>query len=147
MYRLSVLVCILALWSTTAWSRKFDFHDDTFGFANQTYYDYKQLSDTQIQISRRHGRVPDFSRHCFHLCRAVLQFFQFAEFRPDLPKVSSSDYALIVRKVSAIPAWSSGPKAKIVVPGYKDLHDFSLGQTAGDTTQPRSLVAVLLETR
>jgi hypothetical protein len=128
-YRLSVLVCVLALWSTTAWSREFDFQADTFGFANQTYYDYKQLSDTQIQISRRHGHVPDFSRHCFQLCRSVLQFFQFAEFRPDLPKVSSSDYALIVRKVSSIPAWSSGPKAKIVVPGYKDLHDFSLGQT------------------
>jgi hypothetical protein len=128
-YRLSVLVCVLALWSTTAWSREFNFQADTFGFANQTYYDYKQLSDNQIQISRRHGHVPDFSRHCFQLCRSVLQFFQFAEFRPDLPKVSSSDYALIVRKVSAIPAWSSGPKAKIVVPGYKDLHDFSLGQT------------------
>jgi hypothetical protein len=126
--RLSVLVCVLAFWCTTAWSRTFNFQTDTFGFANQTYFDYKQLPDSKIQIIRRHGKVPDFSRHCFQLVRAVLQFFQFAEFRPDLPKVSPSDYGLIVRRVSAIPAWSSGPKAKIVVPGYKDLYSFSLGQ-------------------
>lgn len=127
MRRLIFFACALALWSTTAWSKTFDFQSDTFAFANQTYFDYKQLTESQIQISRRHGRVPDFSRHCFHMCRAVLQFHQFADFRPDLPKVSESDYQKIVRRVSRIPPWSSGPR--IVVPGYKDLHSFSLGET------------------
>ncbi|MBV8140682.1 MAG: hypothetical protein JOZ60_01385 [Verrucomicrobia bacterium] len=119
----------MAVLSTTARSRNFDFHADTFAFANQTYFDYKQLSETQIQISRRHGHVPDFSRHCFQMCRSVLQFFKFADFRPDLPKVSEPEYQEVVRKISRIPAWSSGPKDKIVVPGYRDLHDFSLGET------------------
>jgi hypothetical protein len=128
-YRLFLLACASALWSTTASSKEFDFRTDTFAFANQTYFDYKQLTETQIQISRRHGRVPDFSRHCFQMVRAVLQFHQFAEFRPDLPRVSESDYQKIVRRVSSIPAWSSGPQPKIVVPGYRDLHSFSLGQT------------------
>ena len=63
------------------------------------------------------------------MCRAVVQFFQFAEFRPDLPKVSPSDYGEIVRTLSRFPPWSSGPKEKVTVPGYKDLHSFSLGQT------------------
>jgi hypothetical protein len=127
-YRLFVLACALAFWSTTAWSKTFDFQADTFGFANQTYFDYKPLTNNQIQISRRHGSIPDFSRHCFQMVRAVIQFFQFAEFRPDLPKVSESDYQKIVRSVSRIPVWSAGPGSKVVVPGYKDLHSFSLGQ-------------------
>jgi hypothetical protein len=128
-YRLFVLACALAVWTATAESKTFDFQRDTFGFANQTYFDYKPLTDTQTQIIRRRGRVPDFSRHCFQLCRAVLQFFKFAEFRPDLPKVSESEYQEIVRRVSRIPAWSSGPRSKVIVPGYPDLHSFSLGET------------------
>jgi hypothetical protein len=127
-YRLFLLACALAVWSTTAWSKTFVFPADTFGFENQTYFDYKPLTVTQTQIIRRHGRIPDFSRHCFQMCRAVLEFFQFAEFRPELPKVSESDYQKIVRRLSEIPPWSAGPRAKVVVPGYKDLHSFSLGQ-------------------
>jgi hypothetical protein len=130
-HRVIVLACALAAWSTTGWSKTFDLQTDTFAFENQLYFDYKPLSDsqTQILIRRRHGRPPDFSRHCFQMCRAVVQFFQFAEFRPDLPKVSKSDYAEIVRRVSRIPPWSSGPTKKLAIPGYKDLHSFSLGQT------------------
>jgi hypothetical protein len=128
-YRTILLAIASAVLSTTAWSKTFDFQSDTFGFANQTYFDYKQLTDSQVQIIRRKGRVPDFSRHCFQLCRAVLQFYQFAEFRPDLPKVSESDYREIVRRVSRTPAWSTGPRTKVVIPGYKDLHSFSLGET------------------
>jgi hypothetical protein len=119
----------LAVCNTNAWSRAFDLQADTFGFENQTYFDYKPLTESQIQISRRNGRPPDFSRHCFQMCRAVVQFFRFAEFRPDLPKVSSSDYGEIVRTLSRFPPWGSGPKEKVTVPGYKDLHSFSLGQT------------------
>jgi hypothetical protein len=128
-YRLFLFGCVFALWGTTAWSKTFDLQTDTFGFENQTYFDYHPLANNRTQISRRHGRPPDFSRHCFQMCRAVLQFFYFAEFRPDLPKVSESEYQQIVRRVSRIPAWSRGPKSKLVVPGYKDLHSFSLGQT------------------
>jgi len=35
----------------------------------------------------------------------------------------------IVREISRISAWSSGPQTKIVIPGYKDLRSFSLGET------------------
>ena len=129
MHRFFLLACAWAIWCTPAESKIFHFPADTFGFENQTYYDYKPLTETQTQISRRHGPPPDFSRHCFQMCRAVRQFFQFAEFRPDLPKVSEADYREIVRRVSRIPVWSAGPRAKVVVPGYPDLHSFSLGET------------------
>lgn len=129
MYRLFLFAIALTICGATGWSRPFEFPSDTFAFKNQTYFDYKPLSATQIQISRRHGPPPDFARHCFQMCRAVLQFDKFTEFRPDLPKASESEYREIVRRVSRIPVWSSGPKTKIVVPGYKDLHSFSLGET------------------
>ncbi len=129
-YRLFLFSYALLICSVTAWSRPFDFQSDTFAFKNQLYYDYKQISDTQVEIfKRRHGKAPDFSRHCFQMCRAVVQFYKFAEFRPDLPKVSEPEYGAIVQRISAIPAWSSGPKTKIIVPGFKDLHSFSLGET------------------
>lgn len=127
--RLLLFAYALTLFGATAWSRPFDFQSDTFAFKNQTYYDYKPLSATQIEVSRRHGKVPDFSRHCFQMCRSVVQFYKFAVFRPDSPKASESEYREIVRRISRIPAWSSGPKTKIVVPGYKDLRSFSLGET------------------
>jgi hypothetical protein len=125
-YRLFLLVCAITVLSQTAWSKAFDFQTDTFAFANQTYFDYKRVTDREIIISRRKGTVPDYSRHCFQLCRAVLQFHQFAEFRSDLPKVSETEYGKVVRRISRIPAWSSGPKEKVVVPGYADLRSFSL---------------------
>jgi hypothetical protein len=128
-YRLFLFALALTICSATGWSRTFDFQSDTFAFQNQTYFDYTPLSATQTQISRRHGKPRDFSRHCFHMCRAVVQFYKFAEFHPDLPKASESEYGNIVRRVSRIPVWSSGPKTKIAVPGYKDLHSFSLGET------------------
>ena len=53
MYRLLLLACALAVWNTTAWSKTFDLQTDTFAFENQTYFDYKPLTESQIQISRR----------------------------------------------------------------------------------------------
>jgi hypothetical protein len=128
-YRLFLLAYTLVGWCTAASAREFNFPSDTFAFSNQTYFDYKPIAENQIQISRRRGPPPDYSRHCFQMCRAVLQIYQFAEFRPDLPKVSESDYQKIIRRISRIPAWSAGPRSKIIVPGYKDLYSFSLGQT------------------
>ena len=145
MYRLFLFVCAIAVSSPTAWCKAFNFRTDTFAFANQTYFDYKPLSDLEIKISRRKGYIPDYSRHCFQLVRAVLQFHQFAEFRPDLPKVSESDYRKVVLRVCKIPVWSSGPKEKVVVPGYKDLRSFLLRAHQDAAKKYGSLVAIFLE--
>ena len=123
--RLFALVCIFTAIHPIAWSKTFDLQTDTCRFANQTYFDYKRASDQEIIIARRKGQVPDYSRHCFQLCRTALQFDKFAEFRPDLPEASELEYQRLVRQISRIPAWSSGPKEKIQIPGYQDLDSFS----------------------
>jgi hypothetical protein len=124
-YRLFAFLCVFSALNSPAWSKTFNFQTDTFHFANQTYFDYQTASDQQIIIARRKGEIPDYSRHCFQLCRAVLQFDKFAEFRSDLPEAAESEYQKIVRRISRIPAWGSGPEEKIMIPGYRNLDSFS----------------------
>ena len=128
MYRLFALLCALTAFSSTGWTKVFDLETDTFHFSNQTYFDYKVASNQEIEIARRKGKVPDYSRHCFQLCRTVLQFDKFAEFRPDLPQVSEIEYQELIRRISRIPAWSKGPRRKIIIPGYPNLDSFSFAQ-------------------
>jgi hypothetical protein len=124
-YRLVALLCAFAVLNSTTWSKAFNLQTDTFHFSNQTYFDYKVASNQEIIIARRKGKVPDYSRHCFQLCRGTLQFYKFAVFRPDLPQASEAEYQRLSRQISRIPPWSSGPKDKIVIPGYPNLESFS----------------------
>jgi hypothetical protein len=119
-------LCALAFLTVPAESRSFRFPSDTFAFSNYTYFDYRTTPQGGLEINRRpKDKIPEYSRHCFTMVRAVLEFYQFAEFRPDLPKVSDAEYRDIIRKLSRIPPWSSGPTKKIQIPGYADLHTFS----------------------
>jgi hypothetical protein len=107
--------------------RPFRFPADTLAFSNETYFEYRSTPQGEISIHRRpKGTEPDYSRYCFVMARAVMQFYKFAEFRPDLPKASDSEYRELIQRLSRIPAWSSGPSSKIIIPGYKDLYSFSL---------------------
>jgi hypothetical protein len=124
----TILVClgVSAFLTFSAESRTFHFPADTFAFSNYTYFDYQTTVEGGLEIRRRpNGSIPEYSRHCFSMVRAVVQFYQFAEFRPDLPKVSAAEYGDIIREISRIPPWSSGPIKKIGIPGYPDLYTFS----------------------
>jgi hypothetical protein len=125
-----VCLCALALLTFKAESRTFNPKTDVFSFSNELYFDYKPTQTGEVSITHRApGKTPDYSRHCFILARSVLQFYKFAEFRPDLPKVSDSDYFKIVKHLSRVPAWSSEPAKKIEIPGYANLYDFSADHT------------------
>jgi hypothetical protein len=112
--------------ATYVYGKPFHFPQDTFSFSNQLYFDYQTTASGDIQIRQRpDGKIPDYSRHCFVLVRSILQFRRFAEFRPDLPKLSEEEYRARVKELSRIPVWSNGPKKKIEFPGYPDLYTFS----------------------
>jgi hypothetical protein len=64
------------------------------------------------------------------LTRAVVQFHRFASFRPDLPRSTDGKYRAIVRSISKIPIWSSSNRKPTIVPGYKDLAEFSQAKPA-----------------
>ncbi len=103
----------------------FDLHRDTFAFSNDTYFKYGVDEQGHLHITQRD--VPaQFAHRCFVLTRAVLQFHQFARFDPHQPRLSREEYRRRIKEICRIPVWAGGPKEKIVIPGYPDLHDFSV---------------------
>lgn len=126
MRELYFVVLALVLLAPLAEAKTFEFPADTFSFSNALYFEYRVKPDGELTIQKRaNGKVPDYSRHCFVLVRGVLQIQKFAEFRPDLPRVSEEEYRRRILQLSRIPVWSSGPKEKVQFPGYADLHRLS----------------------
>ena len=105
--------------------RPFDLQRDTFAFSNDTAWQYGVDEQGQLHISFR--KTPaEYTHRCFVLTRAVLQFDQFATFAPKQPRLSREEYRRRIKQLCRIPVWASGPKERIVFPGYTDLHDFSI---------------------
>ena len=95
----------------------FSFEADTFAFPNQ--------------IRARNRGVPDlYANHCFVLARGVRQFHQFARFDPAAPRVDAAEYERRVRAVVSRAAWRAPlpPEARVVIPGYRNLREFSAAQ-------------------
>ncbi len=106
-------------------ARPFDLRRDTFAFSNDTVFAYGVDEAGKLHIARRE-KPAQFSHRCFVLARAVLQFRQFARFAPEQAKVSREEYRQIVLRICRVPVWSRGPREPIAVPGFADLHAFSI---------------------
>lgn len=106
-------------------ARDFDLRRDTFAFSNDTVMRYGVDEQGRLHISRR-DRPVEFSHRCFVLARAVIQFHQFARFEPRHPKLSRAGYRRRIKQVCRVAVWSRGPREKIVIPGFRNLHDFSI---------------------
>ncbi len=122
---------ILLLWicATTLahGSSKFDLQRDTFAFSNDTFFHYNVDAQGRLHITRRErGKPARFAHRCFVLARGVIQFYQFARFDPHQPRVSDEEYRRRIKKICRIPVWSQGPGEKVVIPGFADLHSFSV---------------------
>jgi hypothetical protein len=120
-----LLFAALLLAPVLSSARDFDLHRDTFAFSNDTVFAYGVDEQGRLHISRREKPV-EFSHRCFVLARAVLQFHQFTRFEPRQRKLSREDYRRLIKQVCRVPVWSRGPAEKIVIPGFADLHGFSL---------------------
>jgi hypothetical protein len=97
----------------------FAFGPDTFAFRNE--------------IRVRH---PDesgmYANYCFVLARGLRQFFQYARFDPEAPRLSHDEYVARVRAIVARAAWENSLPAaeRVVIPGYAHLRAFSTGEEA-----------------
>jgi len=103
----------------------FDPCRDGFAFANDTVREYGPDETGQI-VSRRRDKKPEFAHSCFLLCRATMQFAKFARFAPEQPQISEREYERRIVALFRIPVWFSENRPKIVIPGYRNLHEFSL---------------------
>jgi len=108
--------------------RPFDFHTDTFAFANGLKWDY-QADAKGRWTHHRQKPAPDYTLHCFVLARSARQFFQNARFNPSLPRTNQNTYAAEIRQVTAIdPSHPLPEDRRIVIPGYANLRQFSAAQ-------------------
>jgi len=115
----------VSLFCATAQARPFDFHRDTFGFANMTVFAYQNG-----HASVRRGadsKQQRYTRRCFVLARTAMQFRKFARFDPKAPPLDDRALIARLRELTRIAAWKKPlpENEKIVFPGYADVRELS----------------------
>jgi hypothetical protein len=105
--------------------RAFRYATDTFAFANETVWNYVNGSVQADSTRPVHKR--DYTRRCFVVTRAAVQFWKFARFDPTAPPLSETQLADRIREVTARSVWLPPlPTAKrVVFPGYASLRALS----------------------
>jgi hypothetical protein len=108
--------------------RPFDFHKDSFSYANELVWEY-HFDEKGKWVHERRQPEPDYTHHCFVVARATRQFFQNARFDPTRPIADEATYRRLIRRVtSRDPARPLPDSKRIVIPGYPDLRSFSEAQ-------------------
>jgi hypothetical protein len=109
--------------STTTPAFRFD--RDTFAFANQTVFDYREGHAYARKKSRQRGDV--YNRRCFVLCRTATQFYKFARFDPRSAPLDDKALAARIRSVTKQQAWAAPlpENERVVFPGYANLREMS----------------------
>ena len=108
-----------------AGSRPFDFEQDTFAYPNELVWEY-HFDERGKWVHQRREPKPDYTHHCFVVALAAKQFFQNARFDPAQPKADTKTYRRLIREiVSTSPRKDLPAAARIVIPGYANLREFS----------------------
>jgi hypothetical protein len=95
------------------------FGEDTFAFPND-------------ERSWNPGKKDLYANYCFVMTRGVVQFFKFARFEPERPKVPPDAYMELVEQVTARGPWEDAlpPAARVAIPGYRNLWELSREEPA-----------------
>jgi hypothetical protein len=103
--------------------RPFQFPQDTFAFANETVFAYE--NGRRVVDQRAGGER--YSRRCFVMAAAAVQFWKHARFEPDTPPLARCELAESVRALTRRAAWTplSDESERIVFPGYASLRELS----------------------
>lgn len=102
---------------------RFNYERDRFAFANETHWNYV-AGEVRPQAERAPAAEKRYTRHCFVMVRAALQFLKFARFEAGGEPLPPDEMARRVRRVCRRPVWMPAlPEARrIVFPGYPHLH-------------------------
>ncbi len=123
--------CARAPHQTAAGTRPFSFEQDRFAYANELVWDYHFDVTTGRTTHARHQPPPDYTHHCFVVARSARQFFQHARFDAHEPVADTATCRRLIRRVMRIdPSRRLSEEAKIVIPGYANLHEFSRAHEA-----------------
>jgi hypothetical protein len=105
--------------------RPFRYKTDSFAFANETVWNYVNGS---VQADSTHAaQKRDYTRRCFVVTRAAVQFWKFARFDPHAAPLPAAQLAGRIREVTARSVWLPPlpPGQRIVFPGYASLRAIS----------------------
>jgi hypothetical protein len=121
------LFFIAALPAKSAIASDFRFNRDTFAFANETVFEYRDGLAHLRKPSATKNRPLSYTRRCFVMSRAAMQFRKFARFDPHGAPLDDRTLAERVRAITRRPAWEEALPAdrRIVVPGYTNLRAMS----------------------
>jgi hypothetical protein len=129
----SANLCWLALFFIAAPTAKsaiasdFRFNRDTFAFANETVFEYRDGLAHLRKPSATENQPRPYTRRCFVMSRAALQFRKFARFDPHGAPLDDRVLTERVRTITRRPAWGEALPAdrRIVFPGYTNLRAMS----------------------
>ncbi|MFH1067653.1 MAG: hypothetical protein V1746_07105 [bacterium] len=105
-------------------SRPFDSKKDSFAFANETVWHYEDGKPSARQDS---GKEKPYTRRCFVVCRAAVQFWKFARFDSTAKPLPAVDLAKRIREVTSRDVWQRPlpMRERVVFPGYQNLREAS----------------------
>ena len=105
----------------------FKYSRDTLSFANWTVFTY----ENGHIVSHKNQFGHHYSRRCFVMTRTVAQFYKFARFEPNAPKLDENELHKRIRAVTQKSPWHDPlpPEKRIVIPGYRNLRELSSANT------------------
>src|SRR3954469_25915254 len=100
----------------------FDFKTETFSFQNAMVWEYK--NGVRVGNSRSKD---NYTRRCFVMSRAAMQFHKFARFDPHGAPLDDKELARRIRIVAHREPWQSPLPAdqRTVFPGYRNVREMS----------------------
>ena len=105
----------------------FNYKRDTLSFVNWTVFSY----ENGHIVSHKNQYGHHYSRRCFVMTRTVAQFYKFACFEPNAPKLDEKELRKRIRVITRKPPWSDAlpPEKRLVIPGYRNLRELSAAET------------------
>ena len=106
--------------------RAFRYSSDTFGFANETVWNYVD-GTVKSESPKSQGHKREYTRRCFVMARAAVQFWKFARFEPNAKPLPPEELAARIRKVTERSVWLRPLPygKKTVFSGYSNLREIS----------------------
>ena len=124
-------VAVISAAPASAAEPEFHFDRDTFAFQNATVLKYQDGIAFFRPKSEASDPANSYTRRCFVMTRAAMQFGRFARFDPHGVALNDQELAQRIRAVARRAPWLEvlPENQRIVFPGYSNLREISKART------------------
>jgi hypothetical protein len=106
--------------------RAFCLRNDVFAFPNETIWHHENGHASWQRAGAGAAKGEKYMRRCFVLARSASQFWRFARFAPEQPRVSPAELAARIRTVVSRPIWNAARfPERVLFPGFANLREAS----------------------